>query len=250
MKLQQSAQVYEIPHQITYYECNELGHPTLSMVMSMLAVVADEQSDALGLTNEVIQGTGGTWVVVSFNGNLDLHALNIGDTVILGTRATGYNRFFATREFWLRDKDGQKEYARVTSLLAFMNLTTRKMEAIPDKLITAYQAPQVNKVPRGKRPKRIPVDAEVTGKQYHVRYFDLDVNHHVNNAHYFDWLLDPLGERFLTSHQLTSFSIQYRHEVRADHDIDSEYVMATPLNSCHRITNNGELCTLAEFSWK
>ena len=111
MELKQSAQEYEIPHQLTYYECDELDHPTLSMVMSMLSVVADEQSNKLGLNQEVVQSTGGSWVFVNFEGKLDLQSLRSGDTVILGTRATGYNRFFATREFWVRDKDSQKEYA-------------------------------------------------------------------------------------------------------------------------------------------
>ena len=55
MELKQSAQEYEIPHQLTYYECDELDHPTLSMVMSMLSVVADEQSNKLGLNREVVQ---------------------------------------------------------------------------------------------------------------------------------------------------------------------------------------------------
>ena len=249
MELKQSAQEYEIPHQLAYYECNELGHPTLSMVMSMLMVVADKQSDQLGLSQENIQATGGTWVIVSFEGTLDLQSLKIGDTVILGTRATGYNRFFATREFWLRDKDGQKEYAHVQSLLAFMNLTSRKMEPIPEKIITAYQAPKVNRVPRGRRPKPIAADALLTEKRYHVRYFDLDANRHVNNARYFDWLLDPLGEQFLTTHQLKSFSIQYHQEVRADHDITSEFTMADPHTSLHQIKSNGKLCTKAKFSW-
>lgn len=249
MELKQSAQEYEIPHQLTYYECDELDHPTLSMVMSMLSVVADEQSNKLGLNQEVVQSTGGSWVFVNFEGKLDLQSLRSGDTVILGTRATGYNRFFATREFWVRDKDSQKEYAHVQALLVFMNLTSRKMEQIPEKVIAAYQAPKVKRVSRGKRPKPIAEDALLSGKQYHVRYFDLDANRHVNNARYFDWLLDPLGEEFLTTHQLKSFSIQYHQEVRADHDIISEFTMADPHTSLHQIKSNGTLCTMAEFGW-
>lgn len=249
MELKQSAQEYEIPHQLTYYECDELDHPTLSMVMSMLSVVADEQSNKLGLNQEVVQSTGGSWVFVNFEGKLDLQSLRSGDTVILGTRATGYNRFFATREFWVRDKDSQKEYAHVQALLVFMNLTSRKMEQIPEKVIAAYQAPKVKRVSRGKRPKPITEDALLSEKQYHVRYFDLDANRHVNNARYFDWLLDPLGEEFLTTHQLKSFSIQYHQEVRADHDIISEFTMADPHTSLHQIKSNGTLCTMAEFGW-
>lgn len=249
MNLRQSSRDYEIPHRLTYYECDELGHPTLSMVMSMFSVVGDEQSEQLGLTQEKVQGTGGSWVFTNFEGELNLQPLNIGDNIILGTRATSYNRFFATREFWLRDEKGN-EYARVKALLVFMNLTTRKIQSIPDEVITPYQAPQVARMPRGKRPTQIADDAPVTTKDYHVRYFDIDANRHVNNARYFDWLLDPLGEKFLTSHQLTAFSIQYRQEVRADHDVNSEFIMKSPLNSCHQIKSNGELCTMAEFEWK
>lgn len=250
MKLQQSTREYEMPHQLTYYECDEQGHPILSMVMSMLSVVADEQSNELGLNQKTVQATGGTWVIASFEGKLDLQSLKIGNTVILGTRALGYNRFFATREYWLRDQDGQKEYARIKSSLVFMNLTSRKIESIPPKLITPYQAPEVKRVLRGRRPKQIPEGAELSSKQYHVRYYDLDGNHHVNNARYFDWLLDPLGEKFLTTHRLKSFVIQYHQEVRADHDIDSEFFMPTPLTSLHRIKNNDVLCTTAEFEWE
>lgn len=250
MELRQSAQEYEIPHQLTYYECNELGHPTLSMVMSMLSVVADEQSSKLGLNQETIQATGGTWVIASFEGTLDLHSLKIGDTVILGTRATGYNRFFATREFWLRDMDNQRQYAHIQSLLVFMNLTSRKIEQIPEKVIAPYRTPQVKKVSRGKRPQSIPQNAELSGRQYHVRYFDLDANRHVNNARYFDWLLDPLGEDFLTTHQLKSFSIQYHQEVRAAQDITSEFTLVEPGTSLHQIKNGDTLCTTAEFKWQ
>ena len=104
-------------------------------------------------------------------------------------------------------------------------------------------------MPRGQRPKQIPEDATLSGKQYHVRYFDLDANHHVNNARYFDWLLDPLGEEFLTTHQLKSFSIQYQQEVRINHDITSEFTMVDSHISLHQIKSNGTLCTRAEFSW-
>ena len=36
-------------------------------------------------------------------------------------------------------------------------------------------------------------------------FFDIDGNQHVNNAIYFNWLLDVLGYDFLTTHQPKKF---------------------------------------------
>lgn len=250
MELRQSKQEYEMTHELTYYECDENGQPTLSMVMGIMSVVSSEHSKRLGITRETIYATGGAWVITGFSGKLALHELQIGDQIVVGTRATGYNRFLASREFWIRDVNGDHEYAHIRAMLVFMNLKTRKMEPIPAELIQPYAALETLRLPRVTKPKRIKAGVDLQEKDYHVRYFDLDTNHHVNNARYFDWLMDPLGEAFLASHHLTEFAIQYSHEVRANHDVSSQFLMAEPQRSIHRITNDGEVCTLAEFRWQ
>ena len=35
---------------------------------------------------------------------------------------------------------------------------------------------------------------------YRVRFYDIDSNQHVNNAMYFNWIIDVLGYDFLTTH--------------------------------------------------
>ena len=79
MEEQQSASKFERRHHLTYYECDEMGHPILSMVMSIMSEIADIQSEKLGITKDTIQATGGTWVIASFSGNVDLQELEIGD---------------------------------------------------------------------------------------------------------------------------------------------------------------------------
>ncbi|MEY8441724.1 acyl-ACP thioesterase domain-containing protein [Lactobacillaceae bacterium 24-114] len=249
MELRRTAQEYEMPHQLTYYECDETGKPTLSMIMSMLSLVAEAHGESLGLDGKKIHSTGGAWVYGGFEGQLSLDDLHYGDQIILGTKGTAYNKYFATRDFWIRSLDGKKEYVRVRAMLVFMNLESRKIMAIPDELIEPYQSDYIIRIPHIKRPGKIGEDDEINIRQYHVRYFDLDINHHVNNARYFDWLLDPLGEKFLSSHQLTSFAIQYDREVRFDQDVVSEFCQVNDEKSLHQIISNGQECTLAEFSW-
>jgi hypothetical protein len=40
-------------------------------------------------------------------------------------------------------------------------------------------------------------------------YSDLDMNHHVNNAHYIQWAFDSFDKDFLRSHRLTDIAVNF-----------------------------------------
>lgn len=250
MDLQQNKQTYEMPHLLTYYECDDTGHPSLSMVLSMMTMVSDAHSMSLGMDTATVQATGGAWVITAYEGEFTKEQPTFGDTVILGTRALAYNRFFALREFWLTDPDHRIKYAHFRANFVFMNLEKRQLMSIPNELISRFDSPQEKRLPRLARP------AELTDpdkeQEYRVRYFDIDVNHHVNNARYFDWLLDPLGSQFLRTHHLTKMAIKYEHEVREGVTVTSRcQVLDEPnqLTSRHTIVVDGQTCAQAEFHW-
>lgn len=251
MKLTQEAQTFEMPHLLTYYECDETGHPSMSMLLSMISMASDEHSISLGMGIDEVQQTGGTWVVSGYEGHMTKDQPTFGTTVILGTRAVAYNRFFAVREFWLTDQDHQLEYAHLKAIFVFMNLQTRRMESIPPTLIKPFNSPLVKRIPRLHRPAKLAADVPVIEKEYQVRYFDLDANHHVNNARYFDWLLDPLGRSFLRTHRVKNFSLQYLQEVRAGEVITSRVnqLQAGQLTTHHQIEVAGQVDALAAIDW-
>lgn len=56
MELRQEKQVYEIPHRLTYYECDDTGHPTMGMLLSMMTMVSDAHSIALAWTRPPSSG--------------------------------------------------------------------------------------------------------------------------------------------------------------------------------------------------
>lgn len=251
MKITQRADTYEMDHLLTYYECDETGHPTMGMLMSMFSMVSDAHSIFLGMDNQTIMATGGAWVITGYAGTLEKEQPHFGDHVVLGTRAVAYNRFFALREFWLRAPEG-KVYAKVQCMFVFMDLHARKLEAIPPQLIEPFHSLEINRLPRVRRPHKLLTDASIQQTDYHVRFFDIDVNHHVNNARYFDWLLAPLGDDFLRAHRVRSFAIQYSHEVRPGRVVTSMFTQRDAdgqLTSQHRIMVGTEECTTADFEW-
>ena len=140
-KLIQNANCYEMQHQLTYYECTDSGHPSMSMLLSMMTMVSDAHSIFVGLDRTAVDKSGGAWVIVGYEGQLAPHQPHFGEQVIIGTRALAYNQFFALREFWLSDLDHQQQYVHVKALFVMMDLKARRLMRIPAELITPFASP-------------------------------------------------------------------------------------------------------------
>jgi medium-chain acyl-[acyl-carrier-protein] hydrolase len=52
-----------------------------------------------------------------------------------------------------------------------------------------------------------------------VRFSDLDINGHMNNCRYLDWVTDLLPGSFHRAHSLAEFTICYLSEVREDEEL-------------------------------
>lgn len=251
MTLTQTKQVYEISHTLTYYECTDTGHPSMSMLLSMMTMVSDMHLEFMGLDTATVHKTGGAWVVTGYDGTFSPTQPVYGQQVVLGTKAVAYNRFFALREFWMTDRERKHEYVHLRALFVFMNLKKRRLMSIPPQLIEIFGSPLVKRLPRLHQPAAIEGRA-LRELPYRVRYFDIDVNHHVNNARYFDWLLDPLGSRFLRTHQFVKMAIKYLHEVRETMTVASSYQVQekdTEIITRHEIRVEGRVCAQAEIVW-
>lgn len=251
MMLTQTKQVYEIPHTLTYYECTDTGHPSMSMLLSMMTMVSDMHLESMGLDTEAVHKTGGAWVVTGYDGTFSPKQPVYGQQVILGTKAVAYNRFFALREFWMTDREHKQQYVHLQALFVFMNLKKRRLMSIPPQLIEIFGSPLVKKLPRLHQPAAITA-ANLPVLPYRVRYFDIDVNHHVNNARYFDWLLDPLGSRFLRTHQFVKMAIKYIHEVRETMTVTSSCQVQEKSEGVvtrHEIKVEDQVCAQAEIVW-
>ncbi len=126
------------------------------------------------------------------------------------------------------------------------------MQSIPLALIEPFKAPVAKRISRLKRPQKLDENASVIKKNYQVRYFDLDANHHVNNARYFDWLLDPLGRDFLRENQIKRFNLQYLQEVRNGEIVESK-VNKLQTNdgtvTYHQIGVDKQIDAIAEIEW-
>lgn len=238
---------FEISHQVPYYECDASGHLTIGMLFRLLILVSEEHSTAQKVGPDRVKALGGGWVIIDYDGTIN-RLPKRGETAVFGTRVAAYNRSFVVRDFWVKDAAGTVQ-VKVKGLFAFMNLTSRKIATIPTALSEPFQLPESRRLPKVARPTAQAVDDQWQASDYRVRFFDIDLNNHVNNACYFDWLLDPLGSDFLLYHRLVGLKIKYDHEVRAGATVTSTFRREGAV-TYHQVQSQDGVAAEAEFTWE
>lgn len=236
-------------HEVVYYECDRMGAMTIPMLISIAIRVSEEQSDQLERGTDVIQTFGVTWILTNYHVAIT-RLPRVGETVHVTTKAQEYNKYFCYRTFWFHDKSGN-ELVKIDSVFALMDLESRKMSRVTEAIIAPFESQKISKIRRFGQLTKLDKTKAYTNTPYRVRFYDIDSNQHVNNAIYFNWILDALGYEFLTSHMAKSITIRYEKEVAYGNQVDSlVQVQADTLCTRHLIQVGEERCCEAEILWE
>ncbi|AZZ37469.1 acyl-[acyl-carrier-protein] thioesterase [Bdellovibrio sp. qaytius] len=109
---------------------------------------------------------------------------------------------------------GENKIGECTSTFTVMDMNTRKM-VVPDlKKLAAVFREDYN---RSESPEKILWQTDVTEiAQFEVRNSDLDMNNHVNNTRYAQWILDAIPLEILKGDaQLTKYEINFLAETKS-----------------------------------
>lgn len=244
-----SGEIFTQEHKIVYYETDQTGKLSVPMIFNLAILASANHGALLGQGEEEIHANNTGWVVLQYDLTVTKRPQE-GDVVIIKTQAQEYNPYFAVRNFWLTTPTGE-ELVKIKSVFAMIDMEQRKMVRIPQSLMDAYQATKVKHIEKIPAPQAIDNNQPTQKQAYQVRYLDIDSNKHVNNAQYFDWLLDPLGAEFLQGHELVNLNIKYANEVRYGQTIESHFQMGTDqLVTLHQIKVGATLNTEAELRWR
>jgi len=161
------------------------------------------------------------------------------------TEPRGYNKLFAFRNFEI--KHSNNLIARVSSAWGLIDLETKSMVNVQNILegnpnISPFKKEE-NDLDYQKIKKLDRVDFK---KEFSVRYDELDVNGHVNNANYIAFALEPLDFEFRKNHKLKTLDMLFKKELKYGQNIVSE-VQIEDNKTIHIVKNaltNDELCAI------
>lgn len=159
----------------------------------------------LGLTH--LQPMNMAWVLSRMR--LEIERLpKWGETVMLRTWPSGRDRLFYYRDFELKDSEGATILLAST---AWFIIDYKKRERITPEWWTNSTLPIGRKI-FGSKLTRLKACGCESGATVPVNYGDLDLNGHVNNVRYIEWILNSLSLEFHQSHTLQSLDVNYLAE--------------------------------------
>ena len=236
---------YQMKMKIPFDMADMNGHIKLPDVVLLSLQVSGMQSIELGVGDKtILENYNLVWIISGY----DIEVIRLprfGEEITIETEALSYNRLFCYRRFTIYDETGQ-ELIHMMATFVLMDRDSRRVHVVEPEIVAPYQSDFDKKLIRG--PKYESLNESIS-KDYHVRFYDLDMNGHVNNSKYLDWIFEVMGADFLTQYIPKKINLKYVKEVRPGGVITSA-VEGTGLESKHEITSDGATNAQAIITWQ
>ncbi|CMW25554.1 acyl-ACP thioesterase [Streptococcus pneumoniae] len=236
---------YQMKMKIPFDMADMNGHIKLPDVILLSLQVSGMQSIELGVSDKaILEDYNLVWIIAEY----DIEVVRLprfAEEITIETEALSYNRLFCYRRFTIYNEAGQ-ELIHMMATFVLMDRDSRKVHAVEPEIVAPYQSDFDKKLIRGPKYESL---EEPISKDYHVRFYDLDMNGHVNNSKYLDWIFEVMGADFLTHYIPKKINLKYVKEVRPGGVITSA-VERAGLESKHEITSDGVINAQAIITWQ
>jgi len=208
-----------------------------------------KNAEQLGFGFTALNSKNLAWVLTRMVISID-HLPGWNESINIATWPSGKDSIFAFRDFQFFDRD-QKELGRAATSWCVIDLKTRKPVFVRSAF--EHDLAEMDKQMYSERPGKIESLTKIDSEwKTVVGYQDLDVNGHVTNSRYIDWLFESIDLKFIKTHKVRNLEINfltealYKHEivVRTEKIAETEY-----LHSIVQVSDGLEICR-AKTSWK
>jgi len=182
-----------------------------SALLQFLQDLASDNAESLNFGYSYIIKHNLAWFLLKYRLEFDDYPEGIYDLTIK-TEPRGYNKIFAFRDFYISHQD--KQIGRATSTWALVDLNTKSManaaEVLSDNPYMVQHEKRDGDLSYGKI--KLPEKFDIE-KVFEIRFDDLDVNRHVNNANYIVWAIEPLDFNFRRANKLKIVDMVFKKEI-------------------------------------
>ena len=239
------AKTFEYSMKIPFDMSDVNGFIKIPQLILLSLQVSGMQSIELGMSDMyILENYNLVWIITDYNMKIDRLPV-FDEKITIETYAMSHNRLFCYRAFNIKDEAGNTIIEMVATFV-LMDRDTRKVHPVMSEITDAFDSEFSKTMLRGPRFKELEGGVE---QEYRVRFYDLDMNGHVNNSKYLDWVFEVMGADFLTQHVPKKVHLKYVKEVLAGGLITSQYEQEG-LKTQHQITSDGQINAQAEIEWE
>jgi acyl-ACP thioesterase len=217
---------------IRSYEVDSGGRLSIVSIFNLMQEAASKHADALGVSIQQLHSENFTWLLSRLKIKINAYP-GWGDQLAVHTWPSGIRRLFALRDFHLIDQN-DNDVAFALSAWLVLDILKKRPARISNFIerLNPLDGNHVLPDPLEKLPK---VDAFTYERRFRVRFGDLDINQHVNNASYVAWMFEGVPEDVHERLWLTELEINFLAE-----SFLQDYVVCRtqPQDSDNRIFNH------------
>lgn len=233
---------------VKYYELdiNKVLKP--SSLMNFLQDMATKNAEMLGFGPTFVFENGYAWFLIKYHMEFDDYPYDL-EEIVIKTEPRGISKIIANRDFEIWTAENRR-LGRVVSQWMLIDLNSRSV------LPLAKVAPQLMLFE--KREDDLQFNKILLPENYNfektfdIRFDDIDINRHVNNANYIVWAFEVLPYEFRGKHKLKTLDVVYKKEITYGHSIISQTLLdegsKTSLHVVKNASNGDELC-LVKALW-
>lgn len=229
------------------YECDKDGFLRIVTLMNILQDAADLSATSLGFGFDFCIQNSLAWMGTNYH--IKINRLpTVHEKIKVQTWPSGENKFMALRDFLVFDEKGI-EIIKATSQWVLINFEKKRPVTLTQYLPQfMYIDERVLGTEFSKLPDLTKTDFS---KKFAVRFDDIDLNQHVNNAIYPLWASEALPENFHQNNKPCEIEITYKKECHFGEEINiqTEIEEKSTLHSISSLSDGRELARL-RFYWQ
>ncbi len=221
-----------LPHNVKIYECDCKKQLRLHCLFNLLQDAADQHADKLGVGYEFCLSNGIGWVGANYHLKINRQPHWL-EKFVLTTWASGKTAVSGIRDFKAETETGELLFC-ATSQWALINLQTLRPVAVA-KNLPAYTLHETRMIDTSF--PAIPLtENEDDSKNFDIRYDDIDINNHVNNAVYPLWAAESVSHDFRKTHDIAEMEIAFKKPAVFGDNI-TVFTRTDDLTTTHRIAS-------------
>lgn len=204
MQITKFVQTYDIRS----YECDRNNNLRILTLMNIFQDMADNHARAMGLGMEYVLSRGLAWVGSNYVFEI-CRLPKMHENIRIETWPAEEKRLGAVRDFEVFGEDG-KSIIRASSQWILIDFNKKRPVGLRENL------PQYSVLPehclKTDFPKLPEVERADEEARFRVRFDDIDLNKHVNNAVYALWACEAVAAEFRLEHAPKHLEIAFKKE--------------------------------------
>ena len=194
---------------IRSYEVDCHSRLSIVSVFNFMQEAASQHAAALGVSIQQLLSENYTWLLSRLKIKLNTYpAWN--DRLTVDTWPSGVQRLFALRDFELKDQNNHTVGAALSAWLVLD--TVKKRPVRVSSFVDRLKPVEGDHILPDRLEKLPAIETHTHERIFQVRYTDLDINQHVNNASYVEWMLEGMPAEVQNAMGLVELEINFLAE--------------------------------------